>query len=278
LDLNLIAPEIPENFYPFHYCNWIEIFRSWFWRYYDHLGRLLLYNFIWFSSFFLVGWIAIHYGWIVTSGDIQVLKIFFLFLIESCVSFVWAYLVFQIFNQNETDFRSAGLSIRNYFFKGITLSTVSGFILFLFFYSIRFYFLLKNLNRTLDYFVISFIFWVALFYFLSALYHWPVLFFQNPTVKNIFFKSFLLVLNNLSISLGGLFFITIISLLFCFAPFLWFFLGFVFFFSFQCVVLEKQFLRYKITYKDKPLIPFLELLDQERKRGWRNLLRPWENR
>ena len=242
------------------------------------MGRLLLYNFIWFSSFFLVGWIPVHYGWFGTFEKTHILRIFPFFLIESCVSFVWAFLVFHIFNQSETDFRGAWFGIRNSFFKGITVSMVSGLVLSLSIYSIRFYFFLKIFNPLFNILIIGFIFWVVTFYFLSALYHWPVLFFQNPPLKEIFYKSILLVLGNKSISLSALFFFMVSFFFFWFAPFLWFFLGFVFFFSFQCVMLEKQFLRYKITYENKPLIPFLELLDQERKRGWRNFLKPWENR
>jgi len=44
------------------------------------------------------------------------------------------------------------------------------------------------------------------------------------------------------------------------------------------VALEKHFLKYRITYEDKPLEELVDILDRERQRGWRDFLRPWENR
>jgi hypothetical protein len=55
-------------------------------------------------------------------------------------------------------------------------------------------------------------------------------------------------------------------------------LGFSFFFSLQCVALEKHYLKYRITYEDRPLPEVLEALERERQRGWREFWRPWENR
>jgi len=101
-------------------------------------------------------------------------------------------------------------------------------------------------------------------------------FFSEPAFLQNLLQVHYLVLSNVFLSLGILAFFALSVIVMLFAPFLFFFIGLVFFFSFQCVVLEKQFLRYKITFGNKPLGPFLEQLDFEKERGWRDFFKPWE--
>jgi hypothetical protein len=109
-------------------------------------------------------------------------------------------------------------------------------------------------------------------------YQWPILFFQNPPLEKLLCRSFLITLGSGPSSLFLLFFSAASAFLFFLGPFLWFFTGFVFLFSLYVVALEKHLLRYKITYRDKPIEDFLESIDIERQRGWRDIFKPWETR
>jgi hypothetical protein len=103
-----------------------------------------------------------------------------------------------------------------------------------------------------------------------------LLFFQNPPLVKILYKSLLLVFDNylvlLLVWVYGVGFVFLFTLL----PVLWIFFGFVFFFSFQFILLEKHMLKYKIVYQQKDLSLVLAILEKEKKRSWRELLKPWE--
>jgi uncharacterized membrane protein YesL len=273
-----IPPSNPSELNTLEYSRWVDILRSWFWRFYDHLFRLVLYNLGWFLTCFVIGWVGWHGGLFGDVKSINLLGLYSIYMLESTASIGWAYLIFKIFIEGEGSFLDVWKGYKKYFLKAVGLSALSGFVLGLALYNIRFYFLLQNSHKLLDLMLAGFIFWFSIFWVSSMLYQWPILFFQNPTFLKIFYRSFLLVLGNGLVSLGILVFLVACFFLFWIAPFLLFFIGMVFFFSIQCVALEKQYLRYKITYRDKPLEPFLEILEYERKRGWREFLRPWENR
>ena len=255
-----------------------DIFHSWFWRFYDHLAFLLLINLAWFLTCFGVGWAALHFDMLGSDGKINFGGIYAVYLLECAVSLGWAFLVFKLFNEGRSSLKELWGGIRKYFWKAMGVSALSGSSIGLALINIRFYFHLQSAHRFLDLLMAGFILWILAFLVSASLLQWPILFFQNPPFSRIIYRSCLLVLGNGLISLAGLIFLSACFLLFNIAPFFWYFIGLVFFFSFQCVVLEKHYLRYKITYGDQPLEPFLEVLEGERRRGWREFLRPWENR
>jgi hypothetical protein len=260
------------------YCRLPEIFRSWFWRFFDHLFQLIFYNFIWFFSLVGIGWTALHFGLIESSNKLNFMGIYFIFLATNIISIGWAYLIFKIFTEGDGELSDVWFGTKKYFFKATGVSAISGIFTLFILLNIRFYFFLHSPHHFLDYLLIGITLWILIFWLINVIYQWPVLFFQNPSFFEIFHKSFLLALGSGILSLGILLFFLVFMILFSAIWPLWFFVGVVFFFSFQCVTVEKQFLRYKITYRNKPLEPFLELLDHERKRGWRDFLKPWENR
>ncbi len=278
MNSNGISSQDPPNLSTLEYSRWVDVLRSWFWRFYDNLFHVVIYNLGWFLTCFGTGWVCWHTGLFGDEKNINVLGFYALYLLESIVSIGWAYLVFRVFIEGEGFFLDIWKGFINFYLKALGISALSGFVLGLALYNIRFYFLFQSSHRLFDFILVGFIFWFLLFWISAMLYQWPILFFQNPPFFKVFYRSFLLVLGNGLVSLGILVFFACWALLFWIAPFLIFFIGMVLFFSFQCVVLEKQYLRYKITYGDKPLRPFLELLDYERKRGWREFLKPWENR
>ncbi len=263
------------------YARFSEIFLSWFWRSYDHLLRLLFYNFGWALTCLCVGWLAIHAGIVDLSKPMDLARFFQfygLYLAESASSIGWAYGVFRIFIEGRAEWTDLWAGFRKYFLKAVGVSAVSGFLTGLGFYNLYFYFSLAQENRLLAVCLAALTLWMLLFWQAASLYQWPVLFFQNPPFYKIFYKSFLLVIGNGWVSMRILLFFTLcLGILFA-APFLAFFAGLTLFFAFQCVTLEKNFLKYKITYGDKPLRPFLDQLEAERQRSWRELLKPWGSR
>jgi hypothetical protein len=277
LDSNTPSPETTDAELA-AYTRWPEIFRSWFWRYYDHLGHLLVYNLGWFLTCFAAAWFPIYSGWLGRGVKINLPALYLLFLVLSVLSVGWAYLVFKVFLQGEAHFFSDfWLAQKKFVLKAFSVAALSGLITGVGLFSIRFYFLIHSHYRFLDLVLMSIAIWALLFWVSAVFYQWPILFFQNPSFLKIFYRSILLVLSNGLLSLAILAFFALSMAVMLIAPFLWFFIGLVFFFSFQCVVLEKRFLRYKITYGNKPLSPFLEQLDCEKERGWRDFFKPWEN-
>lgn len=260
------------------YSKWPEVFRSWFWRFYDHLFQLIFYNFGWALTCLSVSWLFFHFGWIDVTSRIQFIHVYLLYLVENALSIGWAYVVFQIFFEGHAKPSDIWVGFRKYFLKATVVSGASGLVIGLATYNIYFYFFLENAHRFLSFSSMVFTCWALLFWLISCLYQWPILFFQNPPIHKIFYKSFLLVLGNGLTSLLTLAFFIVCFGLFSAVLFPWFFIGAVFFFSFQCVTLEKNLLKYKIIYKDAPLEPFLHFLDNERQRSWRHFFKPWENR
>jgi hypothetical protein len=260
------------------YVRWPEIFRSWFWRYYDHLGHLLIYNLGWFLTCFLVAWFPIYKGMLGGGQKVNFFVLFLLFLAISFLSVGWAYLVFKVFVQGEAHFFSDLWAAQKKFaLKAFGVAALSGLVTGIGLFGIYFYFHINSSHRFLDMVLVGFAVWTLLFWISAALYQWPLLFFQNPPFLKIYYRSILLVLSNGFLSLGIMAFFAFSMLIMAFTWIPVFFLGMVYFFSFQCVALEKQFLRYKITFENKPLNPFLEQLDCEKERGWRDFFKPWEN-
>lgn len=260
------------------YCGLTSIFRSWFWRFYDHLFSLCLINLGWFSTCFGVYWIVLRLGFFEITGPKKIFWGYFFFLVECAVSLGWAIQVFRWFIEGQWNLKDFWPRIRKIFLRAMGVSAFSGIFIGWGIYNILFYFHLQSPHRFLDLCLAGFLFWLLLFWTLAALFQWPILFFQDPPFWKILYRSCLLVLANGSATLVLLFFYLSMGFFLTIAPFLWFFVGPVLFFSFQCVALEKHFLRYKISFKDKPLEPFLESLDIEARRGWREILKPWENR
>jgi uncharacterized membrane protein YesL len=259
------------------YCRLREIFRSWFWRFYDHFFLLVLINFCWALTSLGIAWIAIRSGLLEPSVQLTFLSAYVLFLFECAASIGWAFLVFKIFIGGDAKVRDIWIGIRCYFLKGMGISALWGFFILWTLLSANYYFSLRAQHPYFSFLTLGFVFWILLFSALTTLYHWPILFFQNPPFTQIIYKSVLLVfVNGFQSLVLLLLFFSIFVLFSIFWP-LWFFLGVGFFFSFQCVALEKQYLRYKIVYGDKPFGLLLDTLDKERKRGWRDFLKPWEN-
>jgi len=276
LDLLFSPDEISSEVDVSSYSHWHDILRSWFWRYYDHLFLLIFYNFCWFSSCFGVGWLAGFWGILNRNQHWNWPAIYLVYVLECAVSVPWALAVFKIFIEDTVSFSELWTGIRLYFWKALASTALSGLVLALALYNLRFYSTLQVSSRIWIFILMGFVVTVFLYGLMMTFYQWPILFSQNPPLGKLLYKSFLITLGTGPNSLFLLLFSAVSVFLFFLGPFLWFFTGLVFLFSLHVVALEKHFLRYKITYQNKPLAEFLKSMDIERQRGWRDIFKPWE--
>ncbi|HUO56811.1 MAG TPA: hypothetical protein VMV05_01420 [bacterium] len=254
-----------------------KILRSWFWRFYDHLAQIILYNMGWFLTCCIPAWLGWKARLVLNSEGMKYFGVYFLFLFECLVSVGWAYLTFKIFMGESTTLKDLWVGYRSYYLKAVGISAVSGIIILLAVFNIRFYLSGNHQHSFTEFLLAGFVFWILLFWVANAFYQWPLLFFQDPPFFKIFYKSLLIVLANALSTFWLLLFLSFFSFFFTVLPFLWFVIGLAFFFSILCVALEKHLLKYKIIYGNQPLAAFVERLNFEQKRGWRDFLRPWEN-
>ncbi len=260
------------------YSRWQDIFRSWFWRYYDHLFLLTLYNFCWFSTCLGVGWFAVFLGILSQNHQWNWLAIYLVFVLESAVSIPWALIVFKIFIEDKITLSGVWLDLHTYFWKALASMAFSGLFLGFSLYNLRFYYMLQVSSRFWIFILMGFVATFFLYVLMMTFYQWPILFFQNPTFGKLFYRSFLITLGTGPSSLLLLSFSAVSVFFFILAPFLWFLIGFVFLFSLFVSALEKHFFRYKITYQDKPASDVIKLIDLERQKNWRDIFKPWETR
>lgn len=260
------------------YSRWQDILRSWFWRYYDHLFLLIFYNFCWFSTCFGVGWLAGLCGILNKNQHWNWLAIYLVYVLECAVSVPWALAVFKIFIENTVSLSEIWAGLCLYFWKALASTALSGSVLGLALYNLRFYSALQVSSHLWIIILMGFVATIFLYGLMMTSYQWPILFFQNPPFGKLLYRSFLITLRTGPNSLFLLFFSALSIFLFFLGPFLWFFTGFVFLFSLYVVALEKHLLRYKITYQDKPIADFLKSIDVERQRGWQDIFKPWETR
>lgn len=201
-----------------------------------------------------------------------------LLVLAVSISVAWAYPVFRVFNGADCDRGELIRGFRRHALKGLGTALFSCGIGALAIFGLYFYLFRMPGPDLGRYLLAGTLLGFSILWASVNLYVWPLLFFQSPPFHKIYQRAFLLTLAQGPRTLGLLVFFAAMILLFTVAPVLWAFVGIVAVFSLQCVALEKQLLRYRITYEDRPLGEFLEALDREKNRGWRDFLKPWEHR
>lgn len=269
------SPSSPPDASP-DLLSFFALVKSWFVRYYDHLIPLVGINVGWFLAcgalpYWLLRdkiiladgrwnpWVAVPLLAWVLSATLAAARGVFLLLNEGVL--VW------------DAFRTGWLG---FWWKASLLFLIWGGVLFLGLYNLYFYIHWNPWGRFVEWIFCGTIVWFLAFWAACFLFLWPVLLFQKPPFFKIFYKAFLLVLESPFESMAFLLLYLALFLLFCLVPAGWILLGFVFFFSFQCMLLEKRLLRYKITYQDKDYEDFLAFLARENQRDWKYFLKPWE--
>ena len=244
-----------------------DILRTWFWRFYDHLGRLILYNLLWFFGLWaLIG----------VAARTPVLYWPLFYLVACAYSLAWAYLVFRIILTGAGPLREAAAGWKRFALRALLLTLITGVLIVLGMLNLGFYLKWQGGWRFVGWVLTGVTVWLLLFWAGAALYQWPILFFQDIPFWKVLTRSFLLFMDNSGVVILSLFMGALLTVAFTLTMLPWMLLGPAFFFSFQCVALEKHLLRYRITYQDAPLGEVLERLEKERHRTWREFFRPWE--
>jgi hypothetical protein len=252
--------------------------KSWFCRYYDHLFQLVIMNVLWALLCLGPTFVLFRFGFLLKSGLWNIVGVAGIGFWDVNVSILTARAVFLVLN--EGDFSG------EVFRKGLWLAWLKALGIFLIWagvigwsgYNLYFYTHWNPLVGPEKWLLSGLILWFFFFWLCCFFYLWPILFFQNPPFFRIFYKSILLVFENQFFLFLCLILFLALFFLFSLIPVGWLLLGFVFFFSIQCMLLEKHFLRYKIIYKNKDYSSFLTFLMEENKRDWKYFLRPWENK
>ncbi len=268
------AIEVPPSL-----ISWKQILHSWFWRLYDHLGILVLCNALWFSGLMVLGLFFNKMGWIGSFQNPQLPGCLILYLLSSYYSVGWSYSVFRIFTGQEFKLKNYWEGSRLFFLRAVFLSALWSGVALLSYWNFRIFPSIVKEWGVAGYILEGLSFWVILFLLSSALFQWSLLFSQNISAFRTIKKSFLIVLGNSLLSLGLL--TGLLTVLFFFTIFFvvgWALMGLVLMVSLPIVALEKILLKYNITLLNQSLLPLLEELEVERKRGWRELLKPWEYR
>ncbi len=254
-----------------------NVFKSWFWRSYDHLGHIILYNFIWAGCLTCLDYFVWNRGWCGSWQKLNTPVIFVLFLFNSGISVGWAYIIFKIINERTANIKDYFIGVKSYLIKALGITGITFLLFLIAYYDFLFYITLLNRQNILVYLTFGLTTWILLFLACCTLYQFPLLFFQDPPFWKIYYRSGILVIGNIWLALFMVIFFLISFSLFMAVPVAWFFGGLAYFFSFQCVVLEKSLIKYKITFRDRPLREFLQFLETENNRGWRQFFRPWEH-
>lgn len=259
--------------------SWTQILHSWFWRLYDHLVILVLCNALWFAGLIIMGWSFHKVGWLGTFQAPRFPGILTLCFLLALYSVGWAYGVFRLFTGQEFHLMHYWEGLKHFSFRAVFLSALWMGVALLSFWNFRLFPGLIQEWGFAGYLMEGLSLWVILYWFSMALYQWPLLFFQDVNAFKVIYRSFFLVFGNNLLSLSLLACLMVVSLLMStFFLVGWAFVGLVVACSLPSVALEKVLLKYKITLFNQPLLPLLEVLEMERKRGWRELLKPWEFR
>lgn len=270
-----------------------HILLGFFWDTYDNLGHILLVNVIWFICN-LPG-LMIMYLIFRSSLGINLLWILLcipLFIFSTTTAGLFAYTK-QLMELKDSSIKYLFLGMKQYYGKGLALVLIHLGIFLLIIININFYLQLRGSMQMLGVILAGLAFWCGIFVALESLYSFAVLVQQNLSIKKTLKRSFLLVLDNLWVTIGIFIFcisFLIISLFSGIGPIL---------FMMSCIAMLGNNAIYEIMakYVKKPeptptLAPgekptsWKQILDQEKadqqpkwrheNRGWKDIFRPWD--
>ncbi len=254
------------------------VVKSWFCRYYDHLLLLVFLNVLWAFACLGPTFVLFHFGFLFKAGQWNAGGLAGIGFWDANVSILTARVVFLVLNEGDFSWGVFREGLGAAWLKALGLFLIWAGVIGWLGYNFYFYTHWSPLGEPWKWLLSGLILWLCVFWLSCFFYLWPILFFQNPPFFRIFYKSALLVFENQFFLLFCLTLFLALFFLFSLIPVGWLILGFTFFFSIQCMVLEKHFLRYKIIYKNKDYSSFLTFLMVENKRDWKYFLRPWENK
>ena len=246
--------------------------KSWFVRYYDHLISLVGINVVWFLACGALPYWLLHDKIISADGQGNLWGAAVLLFWALSATAAAARGVFLLLNEGGLSWDSFRAGWFESWWKASLLFLIWGGMLFLGVYNLYFYIHWNPWGKFVEWIFCGMIVWFLAFWASCFFFLWPVLFFQKPLFSRFSIRHPYWCWKASFESLAFLLLYLALFFLFCLVPVTWILLGFVFFFSFQCMLLEKRLLRYKITYEDKDYDDFLAFLGRENQRGLEVLL------
>jgi hypothetical protein len=252
--------------------------RSAFWRYYDHLGGLTLLSAAWSASLGLTMFLAVK-TWPSTAA--WTVRFFMAVSVLGVVSILTAGFgrwVFGFMVEGKPSPRIWMVGVKRFSVRifvltivVVSLTAIANNALVWYLHWTRMGSLWGWIPAALSAFLLT-----ALF--LSSVWYLPTLFFRDDPAWRVLWRSFLLLLGHpaetLALSLGT----ACLLALYWKAPATGLLLGGPLLLSVPCTALEKLLWRYTITFEGMAPEAVKARWDREEVRGWRELLKPWENR
>lgn len=276
-----------------------RILYSYFWDVYDNIGFVFILTFLWFVlsiPWFVISFPLLSYG--LYSVKINLFISVFFFLMSLLLVYINPVTValndvlYLVKKKQEVKIKDFFVSLKRNFLKGMLLFLINVLVSVIFISNIYFYMNLKGKAMYFGIIMSGIYIWVLFFYVAVNLILFPFFVkFKNTGLKQIYFKSFLIMLDNVwiivvsafylfSVIFGCLFFCSMIinvltgniSIMKTVLQSMSILLFFIF-------VLSGFWSMFSISLFDeiiKKYFPEKEDEPGETKRGLRELIKPWE--
>jgi uncharacterized membrane protein YesL len=270
-----------------------HILLGFFWDTYDNLGHIILANVLWFLCN-LPGLSLIYLVFHISTGFnlFWILLLIPLGIFSVTTAGLFAYTK-QLIELQDNSIKSFFLGMKQYYGKAMGIAIIHLILFVLIIVNINFYLQLRGNMQMLAVVLAGLAFWCGIFVALESLYAFAVLVQHNLGIKKTLKRSFLIVLDNLWVTIGVFIFLislTVLSLFSGIGPML---------FMMSCIAMLGNNAIYEIMtkYDKKPVaVPAVapgekptswkQILDQEKadqqpkwrhdNRGWKDIFRPWD--
>jgi uncharacterized membrane protein YesL len=270
-----------------------HILLGFFWDTYDNLGHILLANVLWFICN-LPGLALIYLVFHISSGFnlFWILLLIPLGIISATTVGLFAYTK-QLMELKDNSIKSFFAGIKQYYRKAFVITLIHVLLFILIIVNINFYLQLRGNMQMAGVVLAGLAFWCGIFIALESIYVFAILVQNNLGIKKTLKRSFLIVLDNLWVTIGIFIFLISFLILCLFSgigPIL---------FMMSCIAMLGNNAIYEIMakYEKKaaaapPLAPgekpttWKQIHDQEKadqqpkwrhdNRGWKDIFRPWD--
>ncbi|MFB3895862.1 MAG: hypothetical protein ACE14V_06120 [bacterium] len=270
-----------------------RILLGFFWDTYDNLGHILLANILWFVCN-LPGLLVIYFLFHLTAG----LNLLWIFLIIPIGIFsvttvgLFAYTK-QLMELKDNSIKQFFMGIKQYSGKATVIVLIHVLIFILVAVNINFYIQLRGNMQMAGVVLAGIAFWCGVLVTLESVYALAILVQHNLGIRKTLKRSFLIVLDNLWITIGIFIFLLSFLILCLFSG-----IGPVLFMMSGIAMLGNNAIYEIMTkYEQKPIVEpplapgekptsWKQILDQEKadqqpkwrhdNRGWKDIFRPWD--
>ena len=243
------------------------IYKKIFWVNYDYLLSNIVFSLLWFIFQLPILFLLFVLIFTKSSSDtyyILLINLLFFNPASGAISYATSLMVKN--HSNAKKISNFWKGIKKFWLKSLLLF-ITNTIVYLILYKAFIFYATKSMtfNPFVQLILAGIILWISIYYLMMSINFFPILVNQKEKFFKIFYKSFLLVLDNLGIYfLLGIFFISI-TILFVFSI-----LGFILLFS-GFYFLSLNILTLSLLSKYNSSIKI-----EEETRKFKHLLKPWE--